>query len=474
MLICYAMKKIIRKIADFIKKRPLVSFFSLLGVLLIIILFGNFLRQPKDTSVSQIPSVKNVEVYSIGTNPTVQVSAKIEKSGVISLLAQSPGVVQVIHKQQGDKINRGEWLFSLSTNYQGGNIQSASREIAQKNFTFVEESFETQKQMISKRRDIANATDTSQDELRDLTSKSIDETKNLISLNEEILSFYDDQIKTLEASGADDSIIIPVKQTKSGILSGLNSLRSALRNNEYQTSGDQEPAKIANISRELTNQQLDLEEKSLSLNREISKLNLRIAQISESLMYPASPITGIIERIYVNKGDLVNPGTRLATITGTNQTVNAVALVSPDMAGSISRLDKSTIKTDDENIELFPTHISTEPTDGQLHSIIFTLPESDSELFSNGSFVVIEIPISKPKSVASVPFIPLDAVYQTQAASYIFIAVPDKKGTYVVESRTVILGDVVGSYVEVKKGLHEADQVIINRDVIAGDIVRLQ
>lgn len=462
------------KILEFIERRPLVSFFSLLSLLLIVIVIGNFVRQPKAVSENKAELSKEVDVYSIGENPRVQVSARVEKSGIVTILAQTPGIVQGLNKIEGTYVNKGEWLLTLSTNYQGGNIPSLSREIAQKNLNFVEDTYETQKQMISKRRDIANSTDTMSDELRDITNKSIDETKSLISLNEETLNFYDSQIKDLETSGASDSVIIPVKQTKSGILSGLNALRQALRNSEFQASGAQEPAHLSDISRDLTQQQLDIEEKSLKFNREVSKLNLRIAQINESLMYPSSPVEGVVERIYVKVGDQVNPGTKLMTITGSTLNTQIIAFVSSETANNISRFDKSKIKIGSEIVDLFPEYISTEPTDGQLHNILYSLPEKYNNTLSNGAYVSIEIPISKSMSLSSIPFVPLDAIYQTQNDSYLFVATRQKNGKYLSESRSIDLGTVVGSYVEIKKGLKEADLVILDRDVVTGDIVTIK
>lgn len=469
--------KIVRKIGSLIEKRPLISFFGLLGVLFALIVIGNFLRQPKPETAIKNQPAKPVEIYSIGANPRVQVTGKVDKSGVVTLIAQTAGVVQSVNKTEGNQVYRGEWLLTLSTNYQGGNIPSLSRQIAEKNLNFVEDNYDTQKQMIDKRRDIANSSNAQASELRDISAKSIDETKSLITFNEQFLTSIDEQLAVVAAThvpGTYNSTLNGLNQTRSSILSGLNSLRSALRNTEYQTSGDQEPAHLADVSRDLTLQQLDIEEKSLKLNREISRLNYRIAQVSESLMYPASPVSGVVERVFVHVGDAVSPGTKLATITGSELSTTVVALVSADMSRNVNFLEKSKIIANGESAEAVPQYVSTEPTDGQLHSIVFRIPEENAQSMKNGNYVTVEIPVSKPMSVASVPFVPLDAVYQTQTASYLFVASPVKGGKYRAESRTIELGQVVGSYVEVKKGLKEEDQVIINRDVVAGDPVSIQ
>lgn len=456
-----------------INQAPMQTFFILLGACLALIVIGNILRQPKPAPAESAATPKKVMVYSIGESPKVQVSAKIEKSGVITMVAQTAGIVQAINGTDGGSISRGYQLFSLSTNYQGGTIPSITRAIAQKNKEFVDASFDTQKEMIGKRRDVANAADAQADDYRNITNQSIEGTKSLISLNEEILTSLDGQLAYLESTnvaGANDSAILEVKSAKSGVVSGLNALKSGLRTSEYTQDEDNAPARMSNLSRELTNQQLDIELKALELNRELSGLNLRIAQIAESLMYPASPISGTIERINVRVGDSVNPGTVLATIKGNVTTSTAVALVSQDLANHISRIEPGVLLIGSQRVSVLPRHISSEPTDGVLYSVMFTIPDEYKDAVANKSYLTVELPVSTQKSTYSVPFVPIDAVYQTQNDAYLFIA-SKSANTYMVESRTVTLGPVVGSYVEIMKGVSAADQVILDRTVSSGDTV---
>jgi TolA-binding protein len=115
----------------------------------------------------------------------------------------------------------------------------------------------------------------------------------------------DEQLKGLEAinvNGSSNSAILQLKTGKASALAGLNQARAALRSSEYQTGSDNEPAQIARLQKETTLKQLELQEKTLDLNREISLLNLRLSQIQEALMYPASPVEGRVERIHVKKG----------------------------------------------------------------------------------------------------------------------------------------------------------------------------
>src|ERR1700690_2816105 len=78
-------------------RRPLLSFFGFLGLLLVLIIIGNAIRKPKVTVTAEQPP-KPVSVYSIGGSPKVTLSAQIEKSGVVNLVSQAGGVVQSINQ----------------------------------------------------------------------------------------------------------------------------------------------------------------------------------------------------------------------------------------------------------------------------------------------------------------------------------------------------------------------------------------
>ena len=69
---------------------------------------------------------------------------------------------------------------------------------------------------------------------------------------------------------------------------------------------------------------------------------------------------------------------------------------------------------------------------------------------------------------SSTPFIPIDSVFQAQDQSVVHVA---DKG--VVKSKTVQLGQVMGQFVEIIQGLSNGDQVILNRNVIDGDKVKV-
>ncbi len=463
-------------VTGFIDKHPLPTFFVFMFLLIGLAALGNKLRTPEAPKTATVPPAKMVQTYALSGAPSITVQAKVEKSGTITLVAQTAGIVQKISKKEGDSVQRGTTIISLSTNYQGGNASSLSRQIAQKSYQYQQDNYNEQVDLINKQRDVANKVDTQGDELRAINRQSQDATKSLITLNTDLYNTIDSELVSLSADNADHSkniTIIQLQQSKVGVQSAINNLQSGERTLEYQSADDKTPAALADVQRELTLQQLDLQQKMLDLNKDISGLNLRISQVTEALMYPASPCPGTVERVYVKVGQSVTPGTVLATIKGKDDQATAVALVSQDIATSLSRLDPSTFTINDQTVSLVPSYISQEPTDGTLFSVIYHIPTQYSNLLANNTWVSVKAPMSTQTSHISAS-IPLDSVYQTQAQSYVYVVGKNEQGSASATVKPVQLGQVFGQYVEVKSGLENTDQVIVDRNVLQGDVIQVK
>jgi len=461
-------KNLLKKAGNIIDRRPLVSFFVVLLAIFILIVAGSILRKPKQEATIAPPE-KEIVAYSIGSAPTIKVQAQIEKSGVIKVVAQTPGIVSTVNVTEGQEVSKGTTLVSLSSNYQGGNAASVQREIAFQTNKNAKETYDIQKDLINKQRDLTNKTDNNSDQLRDITSKSIDETKSLLTLNQDIISSLNTTLSSLESTnvgGANDAQILQTKQIISQYQSAVNQLQAGVRTSEYQGAGDKPPADLSNMSKDLTQRQLDLQEKALTLSVEISALQLKLAQIQEGMMYPSSPFVGVIERVYVTEGESVNPGTPLALIHGA-QKLKAVARVPRDIAQKISQIDVATLSINGKSYKTAPVYISTEATDGSLYSVIFDVPTDFQNNLTNNEFITVELPVGYADTSTSVPFIPLDAIYQSTDASYVFVT---KNGE--ATTKKIKLGAIVGQFVQVESGLNQGDEIILTRTVVAGDKVR--
>ncbi len=468
-------RAITQRFTNFVQKRPFFSFFALLIGLFAVIAIGHQLRKPPATQPQVTVEAKEVELFTLGANPHIQLQAKVEKSGVVTIVAQSPGIVQKIRVKEGDHVKRGSQLLSLSTNYQGGNTSSLARQIAQKNFQFQSDNFQAQKDLIGKQKQIAENNETIEEELRSITRQSLGETESLINLNQTIIDSLNkqiDQLQLINVNGSSDSAILQLRQAEAGTMLSLNTARSALRNNQYQSSDEKEPAEKARLARDLAIQQLDLQEKTIDLNKDIAQLNLRVNQVNEALMYPAAPCPGTVERVFVKVGQSVSPGTPLFVVRGDVNTATAVILASSEIANTVSRFEPTHFTIDGHLISATPRSISQEPTDGSLHSIIYTLPDGYAPEVTNGSYIAADVPVGVNYAKADDPFVPLDAVYQTQENAYVLVAEQQQDGKLVARNRQVQVGEVFGEYVDVLQGVKPGDQVILNRNVIEGDVVR--
>lgn len=467
-------RRVYKTITRTILTSPAQSFFGVIGVFFAIIIIGSILGKPKTATGKAVIVPKPVRIHTIGNAPRVQMTAQIETSGVIKIVAQSTGIVSQIYLKEGSNVRRGDWIVSLASNYQGTSIPSVTRQIAQKNYDFVNANYDAQKNLIDTQRRIADIAKEQSSDSRDITRNSIVDTRALIDLDQQIVDSLNSQISHLESTnvaGSNDALIVQSKQGKAGAQAGINSLKVALANAEYQSDNDNAPAGIANTQHDLTVAQLDLQQKSLDLNRELSVLNLRMAQASEAMMNPSSPVDGIVERVNVLVGQQVSSGTVIATITGNKKASSVVLLVPETIAKNISRLEASTITAGSLSFDSVAAYISTQPTDGGLYSVVYRVPSEKEVFMAAGSTVLVSVPVGGNMSTRAVPIIPIDAVYQTQSESYVYVATESAKGARVAKSMKVTLGQSFGSFVEVLKGLSTDAAVIVNRTVVEGDTV---
>lgn len=462
-------RKIYTKIVRSSKKRPLQSFFAILLILLILIAFGNLLRKPT-AEETKVKEPIEVQTYAIGSAPRITLSAQIEKEGVIQIAAQTTGIVNKIHFREGNEVKKGQTLVSLSTNYQGANAASVQHQIALVQAKTAQETFNFQKDIIAKQREVAEKTDANADELASIAQKSIDETKSQISLNESILSTLDENLKTLEANnanGTNDALILQTKQLQSQFLATTNQSRSALRQSEISVNDNSK--KLSTLQKEITLKQLDLQEKTLKLSVDAANLQTKLASINESLMFPTSPFTGKVERIHVRQAQQVAPGTPLITISTTGKSETAVVLVPQNIATSVSKLDSSFLIIDNERYDTTPAYVSTEAVSGQLYAIIYAIPQEFANKLTDKGFIDVEVPIGYSSTPESIPYVPLDAVHQTQDKAVVFVVEGEK-----AESKIVTLGQVQGEFIEIASGLNNNSVIIVSRNIVTGDPVKLK
>ncbi len=443
-----------------LKRAPMLSFIGMLGILLLIIAAVSAFHAPAEEITQTEVTPKTVETFSIGEAPRVQANGKVEKSGVITIVAQAPGVIGKINVKPGQNVLRGQTLLSMNSNYSGGNLLALQAQLSQKQLENFENTYDQQKDLIAKQKSLAEKQEASADDLREISRNSLGTSKDLLKLNEEILGGLD----LVLATSTDSAEIAQTKQLKTQILSGVAQLRAQIAQTEYQANDENPPADMARLQRDMTKKQLEIQEKSLDLNREVLQLQNKIARVQLASMYPSAPLTARVERVHVNVGDFVQPGTPLITIDCDTAATQIIATVPAGIAERVSMLEPSTIRMGDEIIELTPDYVSREATDGQLYSVQFTLPQEATPWLTDNSFVTVSLALGQADTSASVPFIPLDAVHQNELVATVYVLENNQ-----VIAQEVKLGAVQGRFVSIVDGLHSGNQVILDRTVVAGE-----
>lgn len=460
-----------RKTVVFTRRRPVVSFIAALILLFILIAFGHFLATPKKQPAIQQP-VKEVTVYKIGGTPMVKLQAKIEKKGVIKITALSGGIVHSIPVTEGQQVNAGQTLVNLSTNYNGANLPALQTQLARTQYNNTVDTYDTQKDLISKQREVAEKTSANTEELRKISESALTDTRGLLDDNQTALDQINQTISQLEQipnpTQDQTSALAQAQQAKLQLQSGVNQLRSSVRSLEYQTSTDNPPTKLAELQKDIALKQLDIQQKALDLGREVSRLQYNIAAVGESLMHPSAPFAGTVQRVNVEVGQSVAPGTPLVTISSNTITSTAVISTPRKFAFSISQTEPSKLEVNNNSIDIYPTYISSVATDGLLYSVIYSIPDSLQDKITEEGYLPIEVPISAYNPQPNDPFVPLDAIFQTQEAAFVNVVSGDS-----VDTKKVMLGTVYGKYVEVISGLSRGDQIILDRNVLSGDHIRI-
>ncbi len=464
-----------RWIATKTAQRPFTMFIVALVLFLVLMGVSSAINKPKAEEKAAEKPPTEVSGYYIGTSPKVQVQAQVKKEGVITIQAQTAGIVQQIYKKEGDKINKGNNILWISSNYNGGTISTAQRQLAEASYNSTKDNLATNKDAIAKQRQVAELSRENAEELRKITDRSLDETRGVIETNDGVLHNLVANIEGMQATGsATPAQIDALKAQQAQLQSGINQLRNANRNAEYQANTNNAPTQLADLQKDLALKQLDLQEKALNLQLEVSRLSYVTAQISEAFNYPASPYAGTIERINVTPGQMINPGDILATINTNNKSATLESFITQNIAKQITTTSPSIIYIDNAPVEIVPSYVSTQPTNGSLYSIKYQIPAEYIDKVNNNNFIKLEIAVGTPNTSGAVPFIPIDAVYQTQDGAYVYTAEKADENKTVAKTKKIILGQITGNYVEVLSGLTEQDIVIIDRNVLEGDAVQVK
>jgi len=188
-------------------------------------------------------------------------------------------------------------------------------------------------------------------------------------------------------------------------------------------------------------------------------------------MYPSAPFNSTVQRVFVKVGEAVNPGTPLVQLSQTieEDPIVAIAYVPREIAQSTTYSQPSILTIGNFTYDTYPSYITQDAIKGQLYGIYFPIPDNYNQYVTEDGYISVTIPVGYANTSASIPFIPIDSVYQTQDSASIFVVENEK-----AVSRTVTLGPVLGRYVEVTSGLAAGDIIILDRTVVDGDAIEIE
>ncbi len=456
-----------RQISDLTRKRPITSLLAALTLLLLLILAGNFFFTPKAAPISTGPAVKQAQIYTIGSVPKVTTQAQIQNSGVITINALSSGVVQSIKVVEGQQVFKNTNLITLSSNYDGASAPGIQLGIVAKQLQQLNDNLPSQKELIQKQREQANSTEQNSSGLKDISAKSIVDLQAIADLNQNMLDTVKTNITNLQALPTDPATtaqILQLKQLQNQLQNAQNQTHQNILNTQFQTKPSNPPTQLNNLQKEITLKQLDLQEKGLQTTKEIAQLQVALAAVNAALLHPTAPFGAAVQKIMVREGQAVNPGTPLVVLSSNSQNITVIAKVAQTMANQVSQVEDSTLHLGKTNLSLKPSFVSDVATDGLLYSVIYTIPDGFTTNLTDNDYITVDVPVGLPSTSSSIPFVPLDSIFQTRDHSYLYI---NNHG--VVESRSITTGQVLGSFVEIVEGLKSGDQVILNRNVVEGD-----
>lgn len=436
-----------------------------IGILLLLVILASFfVRKPTEAPQNTKPQALKVAYFQMGKNNLVEDAVGTVKNlSSITLVAQTAGPVSQVYKHEGEYVDAGTWIAYQETAYGAGNAASVSRQIAQTNAALAEETFKNTVDTVAKQRELADLNRENTEELRKLSQNSQGATQKLIDTTKQVIASIEESI----AATSDPATIQGLRTQLIGFQANLAQAETSITNISYQTNTDNPPTEIADVSRDLIFTQTEIQLKAAQLQKDIAGLNVRMAQVQEATSRVAAPFGGTIERIYVQPGEYVTPGTPVAKIKGDGKICIEVQ-VSAETASRIQSERGLTLLIDGVEYSVPITHVSTTPTAGSLYEVLALLPEEYSHTVHEGSTVRVQLPTYAVSSGSSNSSIPLDGVYVTNTGRYVFIAKDGKAVRQPIQT-----GVIAGSQIEVKRGLTGSEKIILDRRVMENQAIEL-
>lgn len=450
------MKKVIRFPIQLINKFPLATFILSIIILIALIAIGQLIK-PKSTEIKALQQPRLVKIYDATQTQFYQTTGSSNITSLTTITASTTGIITKLNTQEGTFIKKGNQIATISTDIWGNNPATLQSQISELNLNFLNNSSTLSSEINKLQKDLAELGDTVNDKSNQINKETSERLKNLSNQTTNLISQTQSQLDQALTDPNLTSQIPTLEQTKLTLESSLNQLKSALSIAELQ-SPDNTPAQISDRSRDLSNKQLELKQQSEDLSKNLASINLKLTQLNESLYKPSSPISGVVQQIYVKTGQQVNPGTPIAQIASDKSEMKITTLVPANFIKFIDTNQLAQIIINNQTYSAPILYISQVPTLNQLHLVTLFLNQASINPSITGT-PEIRFPLNKSNI-----FIPIDSIYQTANTTYIYKVNNSDSGTY-ASKQTIQTGEILGSLIQVINGIDSSDQIIISRYV---------
>lgn len=197
---------------------------------------------------------------------------------------------------------------------------------------------------------------------------------------------------------------------------------------------------------------------------EQNALSLQLSNVSDAVLKPKTFTSGTVQSITVRRGDLVSAGQVLATIRATRGATTLEAFLDPKTARIFDTTKEAKLQIGNEAVSLRPTYFAQSENENGLFSVLFTLSQDVEGKITNGEFLKVSLPLRK--DAEALALVPIDAIFQDDKNASVLV---ERDGKAV--SVAVTLGNLYGSFAEIRSGLTADDRIILNRAVLSGDSV---
>ena len=404
-------KSMLRGLRQLVIGKSWLIFYLSLAILLTLILLSNYYRESKlagDEPITSKPTL--VSVYQPGSHQ-LEAVAKVNHRGVLEISAQQAGVVQHVRAKEGEKIAKGGTLVQLSSTYQGHNIPAVQLELAQKQWLATHANYWNQSE--------------------------INEINSELNQNTAWVTRWE-----------------------------TNPARSG-----YGGNGDAYTAYSGQQNSQLQTLQEEISKRQQQLGLDSAELNLKLASITAGLMRPSSPVKGVVEKITVHQGQIVNPGQVVAIVKAEKDEVKLELMTSENVIRYLNPQQPATFELGTQRYPATFDYLSYAPKQENTYQLTFSVPADIAPQLAHNTRLKIYLPLL---NTPGQQLLPLKCIYQSHDKSYLYVVGQNQQGELIAKQKQVELGEIIGDAVIVKAGLEAGEQVILNNLLLDGERISLE